>query len=171
MKRAIAIVVVAGCGGASAEGPLTVAVGTDRARLVADLRHHAYCVGKDGADPKTHQEMFPRCDQPGVEFGQSWVVAVYDDGGEVMKVQRWEKYTDPEKKQDRFNDLVAKRSAADGTPTDNAKALILGEQQLPPGTKTWVAFQEGASLVGVYLLDPVPPAYADVLEEVIAAPQ
>ncbi len=170
MKRAIVFLAVVGCGGASAEGPLTVPVGEARPALVADLKHHAYCAGPDGTDARTHEEMFPRCDQPGVEYGQSWVLATYDEGGEVVKLERWEKYADPDRLQDRFNDLVAMHSKL-GPPSDVAKAQMTSNGTLPPGTRTWVAFQEGASLVGVYLIAPQPPGYVNLLEVVIEAPQ
>lgn len=148
---------------------MTIPVGMNRDQLVPELREHAYCASAAAPDPHTREETFPRCDQPGVEYSQSWVVAAYDESGHVIRLDRWEKYSDPDKLQDRFNDLIDKRTKLAGPPTDNAKALVLAQRQLPPGTKTWVAFESGDyALVGIYLLDPKPPAYASLLEEVLA---
>jgi hypothetical protein len=171
VQRLLLCIVIAGCGGAAAEGPLTIPTGMDRPGLVHELEHHAYCAGKDPPDAKTHEEIFPRCDAPGLDYGQSWVVVSYDEGGRVEKLQRWEKYSDADRLQDRFNDLVAKRTAQSGPASDLAKSRMLAVQPLPPGTKTWVAFQAGDyALAGIYLVDPQPPAYASLLEEIVAAP-
>jgi hypothetical protein len=147
-----------------------VPLGIDRTALVHQLRGHAYCQGADPAAPGDETEMFPRCDQPGVEYGQSWVVATYDGGGRVVKLQRWEKFVDAARGLDRFNELVAGRTRADGPSSAEARSLISAEQSLPAGTRSWVAFREPDSLIGVYLLDPHPPGYANVLEELLLRP-
>jgi hypothetical protein len=161
--------VLAGCGGASAEGPLTVPIGLSRDQTAGELRRHDYCAGKDFVSPKAISETFPRCDTPGHEFSQSWVVTHFEQaGGRVVKIQRWERYEDEERALERFNQLVEKRSAASGPPTDETKSLLQAEQDLPPGTRAWVAFPGGDhALVGVYLLTPTPPENARVLEEVV----
>jgi hypothetical protein len=159
---------LAACGGASAEGPLTVPIGLSRDQTARELRHHQYCTGKEHVPPEATAETFPRCDAPGHEFSQSWVVAHFDGSGRVFKVQRWERYEEEDRGLERFNQLIEKRAAVAGPPTDDAKSLLSAQQELPAGTKTWVAFKNGeSSLVGVYLLTPRPPEYASVLEEIV----
>lgn len=161
---AVLVAMVASCGGPSAEGPLTVTVGMARDRLPAELHRFEYC---QRDEPQADTEVFPRCDSPGVEFGQSWVVAHYDNG-RVVRIQRWERFAEEGRGVERFNTLVEKRSALVGPPDPDAKRQVAGQQELPKGTKTWVAFRAGdRSLVGVYLLEPSPPEYASVLEEIV----
>jgi hypothetical protein len=156
--------VLAACGGVSAEAPLTVPIGTTRDQLAGDLRRHEYCEGKERPAPRDTTETFPRCDTPGAEHSQSWVVAHFDGGGRAVKIQRWERHAEEARGLERFNELIEKR----GTPSDEAKSLIAGQQELPEGTRTWVAFRVGErTLVGVYHLTPRPPGYATVLEEII----
>jgi hypothetical protein len=157
-----------GCGGASAQTPLDLPMGTTRAELVHQLRSHEYCEGREPAAEAALTETFPRCSAPGAEYAQSWVVAYYDEGGRVVKVQRWEKYAEPDRALDRFNELVEKRTQAAGTPSVEAKQIIGRQEPLPMGTTTWVAFPSGEyAAVGVYLLDPSPPENANVLEEIV----
>jgi hypothetical protein len=164
------LLVLAACGGASAEGPLSVSIGTDRAVLVRQLRDHQYCEGAEPPLAGDLTEMFPRCSGPGAEFSQSWVRAYYDEGGRVVKVERWEKFDDADRGLERFNALVEKRSKSSGPPSVEAKAMIGAQEELPPGTRTWVAFKSGEfALVAIYHLDPRPPENANVLEEIIEA--
>lgn len=159
---------LAACGGASAEAALTVPIGTTRDQLAVELRRHQYCTGKDHVAPGATTETFPRCDAPGHEFSQSWVVAHFDGSGRVIKIQRWERYEDEGRGLERFNQLVEKRAAVSGPPSEDAKSILAAEQELPAGTKTWVAFSGGDhAVVGVYLLTPRPPEYATVLEEIV----
>ena len=44
--RWLCLGLLAACGGASAEAPLTVPVGTTRDQVAGDLRRHQYCEGK-----------------------------------------------------------------------------------------------------------------------------
>jgi hypothetical protein len=160
--------VLAACGGASAEAPLSVPIGTNRDQLARELRDHQYCTGKEFVAADATTETFPLCDAPGLELSQSWVVAHFD-GGRVIKVQRWERHDEESRGVERFNQLVEKRAAAHGNPSEDAKAALAAQQDLPAGTRTWVAFAQGDdALVAVYLLTPRPPENATVLEEVIA---
>lgn len=153
---------LAACGGASASGPLMVPVGLTRAELAGELRAYEYCPGEPGGE----SAVYPRCDVPGVEHAQSWVVAHFRDD-RVVKLQRWERYAEEPRGLERFNQIIEKRSAG-GPPTQEAKDLISAQQELPAGTRTWVAFRAGErTLVGVYLLDPRPPQHATVLEEIV----
>jgi hypothetical protein len=157
---------LAACGGASAEGPLDITIGTTRDTLVHQLRGHAYCQNGE-RDEKDPTEMFPQCSAPGAEYGQTWVIATYDEGGRAVKVERFEKYTETARAEERFNDLVAARSKSLGDPSDGAKQQLQAQESLPDGTRSWVAFSSEGQLVAVYLLDPRPPGYANVLEEVV----
>lgn len=158
---------VVGCGGASADRPLTIPVGLTRDALIGELRSIEYCEGDALASERVAREVFEKCDVPGVEHGQSWVVAHYQDG-RVARLQRFERFADPARAQDRFNLLIEKRTAANGPPDDGARAT-LAARELPSGTRTWVAFRAGATTVAaVYLLDPQPPENASILEEIVS---
>lgn len=164
MRWCAAFVILAACGGASADRPLTVPIGLTRSALPAELHRFEYC---EGDRPTDNTQVFPRCDRVGVELGMSWVVAGYE-GDRVVRIQRWERYPEEQNGVDRFNALVEQRAKASGPPSEQAKGLIAAQQPLPPGTKSWVAFHAGEhALVGVYLLDPQPPENANILEEIV----
>lgn len=165
MKHVLGVLVIfAACGGPSADRPLTIPIGMKRALLPAELHRFEYCKG-DPTDEST--ELFPRCDRVGVELGSSWVLAEYEED-RVVRLQRWERFAEENQGVERFNSLVEQRTAASGPPSDDARGLISAQQNLPAGTKTWVAFHAGEhALVGIYLLDPQPPENANVLEEIV----
>ena len=48
-----------------------------------------------------------------------------------------------------------------------ARARISQRRVTPAGTRSWVAFQAGADLVGVYLLEPAGPQDPSILEEIL----
>src|SRR5262249_55465847 len=104
------LVLMAGCAGSTAEAPLTVPLGIPRAQAEHDLRAHQYC-HKD--NPPTAEEMFPRCDRPGTEWGESWVTARFD-GDTLVELKRWERYSDDTRAVQRWNQLVSER--AKGAP-------------------------------------------------------
>lgn len=160
----VLFVILAACGGPSADRPLTLPLGMSRAELPSRLQPFEYCAG-DRTQGET--EVFPRCDRVGTDLGASWVVADYDDDT-VVRIQRWEKFADDQQGLDRFNALVEQR-AKSSAPSDDARGQIAARQELPAGTKTWVAFRSGDTLVGIYLLTPSPPENAQVLEQLIAA--
>jgi hypothetical protein len=171
-RLSVLIVILGACGGPSAERPLDVPVGVARDRLPAELRRFEYCEGDGGGRTVKEIEaastqMFPRCKVTGSEYGESWVIAHYDRGGRTVRLQRWERFADEQRGLDRFNALVEQRSKR-SPPTEEAKALVSAQQDLPVGTRTWVAFRAGdRAVVGVYLLEPRPPQHATVLEEIL----
>ena len=164
--KMLAFVVACGCGGASAESPLTVPLGLSRAATVQALHAHQYCRTPDPhraeADvPK--EETYPRCGRTAAEWGESWVTARFDRD-KLVELRRWERYTDDARAVERWNELVAARIKASAPSDDALKAL-----KLLPGTRSVKAFRaDNGSVVGVYLLTPTPPENANILEKVIA---
>lgn len=165
--RAIALVVLAGCGGITAEAPLTIALGLPRAQAAAELARHEYCHPTEG--PPEKLETYPRCDRPGTEWGESWVTARFD-GDRLVELRRYERFADDARATERWNQLVADRSKL--TPATEEASVALRATLLEPGTRTVKAFRiDAATIVGVYLLTPSPPGNANILESVIRAPR
>ena len=160
--RLIPIVFLLGCAGTTAESPLTVKLGLPRDRATAELHKHQYC-RKDG--PPEKLEVFPRCDRPGTEWGDSWVTARYE-GDTLVEVRRFERYADDSHATERWNQLVTEREKLAPDAADAGEALRK-KGALEPGTKAFKAFQlDAETIVVVYLLTPTPPENASVLEEI-----
>lgn len=159
----VVAVLLAACG-AAADGPLTVSLGLPRDQVADELRRHEFC---RRAEPPADSELFPRCDHPGLDWGEAWVVADYN-GGRLVRLQRWERYGDDARAVERWNQLVAQRTRLSGPASDEARRQMLSRADLPPGTRTWTAFRAGDyTLVGVYLLTPSPPENAAILERIV----
>ncbi|MBA3541973.1 MAG: hypothetical protein H0T79_20320 [Deltaproteobacteria bacterium] len=135
--------------------------------MTTQLRSHQYC--HENAGPPTRSESYPRCERVGPEWGESWVVAIFDNDT-LVELRRWERFTDDNKAVERWNKLVADRNAI--TP-ESAEALqaLRTSGLLQPGTRIVKAFRDGDSLVGVYLLTPTAPEDASVLEKIIRLPR
>lgn len=153
---------LAGCAAQRAEGPLAVPLGLSRGETAQALRRYDFC---PQLEPASAEEIYPQCDRPGAGFGDAWVVARYA-GGSLVKLQRFERWADADRATERWNQLVEKRSAATPVSTD-ARARIFERQRIPEGTRSWVAFEAGADLVGVYLLTPRGPDEPSILEEIL----
>lgn len=165
MKVALALLLAA-CGGVTAEAPLTIPLGTPRAQAVSQLRTHQFC-RKD--DPPEAVETYPRCDRPGTEWGESWVTARFDESDRLVELRRYERFSDENRAVQRWNDLVAARAKLNPESPDAIGALR-EKGLLEPGTKTMKAFRvDGDTIVGVYLLTPQPPEEANILEAVVHA--
>ncbi len=163
--RLVLLVVLASCGGITAEHPLTVPLGVSRDEAVAKLKTHEYCAKPDSAK---RREIYPRCDRPGAEYGESWVAARYEDD-KLIELRRYERWSDDNRAVERWNQLVADRAKLD-TETPEA-AAALRSKLLEPGTRTVKAFRvDATTIVGVYLLTPTPPEDASVLEAILHAP-
>lgn len=164
---AVSTTALAACAGMTAEAPLTVALGQQRAAAESDLHAHQYC--RESNDPPQRQEVYPRCDRPGTEWGDSWVAAVFEHD-QLVELRRWERYSDDAHAVERWNQLVGDRSKI--TPPSEAAAQALRERGLlQPGTRTVRAFQvDDRTIVGVYLLTPSEPENATVLEKVSFLP-
>ncbi len=153
---------LAGCAAQRAEGPLAVPLGLSRGDTAKALRHYDFCPQLEAA---RSEEIYPQCDRPGTGYGDAWVVASYT-GGSLVRLQRFERWSDPARATERWNQLVEKRSASTPVSPD-ARARISQRQIIPAGTRSWVAFQAGADLVGVYLLEPAGPQDPSILEEIL----
>jgi hypothetical protein len=155
-----------GCGGVGTDHPLTIPLGLQRAQADAQLRTHRYCIEIDGA--RADVETYPRCDRPGTDWGESWVVAKYESD-RLVELRRYERFSDDTRANERWNALVAARQRA--TPASPEAAQALRKKLLEPGTRTVQAFRIDAdTIVGIYLLSPTPPDEASILEAVIRIP-
>lgn len=156
-------VALGGCSGLTADSPLTVSLGQPRATAETDLHAHQYC--RKTTDPPQRQEVYPRCDRPGTEWGDSWVAAIYE-GDKLIELRRWERYADDAHAIERWNQLVGERSKLTAPSEDAARALR-DRGMLQAGTRTVRAFRvDDRTIVGVYLLTPSPPENAAVLEKI-----
>ena len=157
------LAVLGGCGGVTAESPLTVSLGIPRDQAQIALEHHRYCRKQDGPPQKT--ETFVRCDRPGLEWGESWVVARYE-GDTLVELKRYERFSDDGRAVERWNQLVEARAKV--TPGSPDADHALRDKLLEPGTRTVKAFRvDAGTLAGVYLLTPTPPEDASILEAII----
>jgi hypothetical protein len=157
-----ALLAVMGCAAQRAEGPLYVSLGMSRGETAAALKHYAFCAQ---VEPATDREVYPQCDRPGTGYGDAWVIAQYKTG-KLVRVQRFERWSDEQRAAERWNQLVEKRALKQPVSQD-ARARIRARQTIPEGTKTWTAFQSGADLVGVYLLQPTNAEAPSILEEIL----
>jgi hypothetical protein len=173
VRCAIAVLVGAaggaGCGAAAHDAPLTLAPGEPRAQTIAALRDREYC---RPPGPERDVEIYPACDAPGAEYGQSWVAVEYR-ADRMVRLQRFEHYDDDERAIERWNDLVRRHVELDGAASQDAREAMVLLRGLPDGTRSWFAFYRGTGageiLVGVYLMTPARAGDANVLEEIIAA--
>jgi hypothetical protein len=164
----IGIAGAAGCGGATADAPVTVALGMPRDRVIQELEtKHRYCAkqGQRGPAGGAGTEQYQRCDRPGAEWGESWITATYDDN-KLVELKRYERFSDDARAIERWNQLVGDRTklaAASAEATATMRGRIL-----EPGTRSMKAFQVDAeTVVGVYLLTPTPPDDASILEAIV----
>jgi hypothetical protein len=157
--------VAVGCGG-SPDAPLSVPLGLPRAQATVELRRRDFCPRDEVA---TATAVYPRCDRPGTEWADVWVVADFDRDT-LIRLRRWERFADDSRAVARWNELVEKRVAAGQRPSDDARQALRRRQDLPAGTRSWTAFRSGdRTLVAVYLLTPSPPENASVMEELVSA--
>ena len=168
MRRIVLGIVVGaliGCGGLSADAPLRVKLGTPRDQTLAQLRAQKFCFREDG--PAQRVETYPRCERAGADWGEGWVTATYD-GGRLIELRRYERFTDDARAVDRWNQLVADRMKLSPDASDAADALRR-RGPLEPGTRSVKAFQlDPTTVVAVYLLTPSPPENASILEAILA---
>jgi hypothetical protein len=167
MKTGLLLVLVA-CGGATAEAPVTVSLGTPRDQVIQQLEaRHRYCAKADQRRPAAGAgvEVYSRCDRPGAEWGESWISATYDNN-QLVELKRYERFADDDRAIERWNQLVGERLKIT-TESPEATAALRG-RALEPGTRSMKAFKVSAdTVVGVYLLTPTPPEDASILEAIV----
>jgi hypothetical protein len=168
--RPISLVFLAlvGCGGASAEAPLTMKLGLTHDATEAELKAHQFCLETSSSTVKHTQQKqtYPRCQRAAAEQGDAWVIARYE-GDKLIELRRFERYGEDDHAVQRWNDLVAARMKIKPA-SDTALQQIKDRGLIEPGTRTVKAF-EGAdgTVIGVYLLTPSPPDNASILEKVV----
>lgn len=163
MRLISLVFVVAACGGASAEAPLTVPLGLTHKDAETALHAHQFC-HKQGDLPQK-QEVYPRCDRTASELGDAWVTAEFD-GDRLVELRRWERYGDDARAVERWNELVSARMKT-STSSDEALQALRDKGLMEPGTRTVKAFRDkDGTVVGVYLLTPSEPQNANVLEKI-----
>jgi len=162
----ISAVVVAACGGANAESPITVSLGSPRELVIQDLKtKHGYCAKTEVRPAPTTTDVYRRCERPGAEWGESWIAASYD-GGRLVELKRYERFSDDARALERWNQLVGERTKL--APASAAAADVMRGRPLEPGTKSMKAFQiDATTVVAVYLLSPTPPEDASILEAIV----
>jgi len=154
--------ILTGCAHTS-EGPLDVPLGLPRAQIAGELKRFDYCPREE---PESRTQTFPRCDNPGIDYRDSWVVVEYESD-RVTRVRRYERWDDDARATERWSQLVSERSKTSGQ-SDAARAIVSSRHDLPPGTRSWQAFKSGEyTVVAVYLLTPRPPENASILEEIL----
>lgn len=158
----VTVLAAAGCASQRAEGPLFLRLGMSRGETASVLRKYDFCAQVEAAK---NDEVYPQCDRPGTGYGDAWVIARYDMG-RLVRVQRFERWTDDTRAAERWNQLVEKRATKMPVSLD-ARARISARQSIPEGTRTWAAFQSGEDLVGVYLLAPASSDSPSILEEIL----
>ena len=166
-RAALAVAaVLAGCAAQRAEGPLHIPLGLTPSQTAQAVRAYDFCRRSEAdAVASRTEETFPQCGRPGVIFGDAWIVAHYQ-AGQVVRLQRFERWPDATRAAARWNQLIEKRTA-DGPPSKYARELIFERQRIPDGTDAWVAFQRDDALIGLYLLRPADAAAPSILEEIV----
>lgn len=151
------------CGGITAEAPITLKLGTDRAHARSTLKAHKFCFKVDGG-PQPNPETFPRCTRAGAEWGESWVLVKYEQEA-VVEVKRYERFSDDNRAVERWNQLVGDRMKLHPNAAD-AKAE-LETKGLEPGTRSVKVWRlDDKTVVAAYLLMPTAPENASVLEAI-----
>lgn len=167
MRSIPLVFVVAACGGAVAESPLTVQLGLNHDQTEKALRDHQFCLETSTSTVKHTQQkqVYPRCARAAAEHGDAWVVALYD-GDRLIELRRYERYPDDNRAVERWNELIAAR-VKKAPASEDALRQIKDKGLLQPGTRSVQAFHgEPGTVIGVYLLNPSPPDQANVLEQV-----
>ena len=167
LATVVAASTASGCAAGSAEAPLTIPLGLDRTATVKSLHDHHFCEKR--GSPPGKLETYPRCDRPGPEWGESWVSARYASDGKLLELRRYERFSEPDRAVERWNQLVGARQKL--TPASEEALIDARDIFLEPGTKSVKAFRIDAdTVVGVFLLTPSPPEDASILEAVVHVP-
>ena len=159
---------VSGCGGVTAEAPLNLRLGGERAHTTQELKAHKFCHKEDGG-PQPNPETYPRCARAGAEWGESWVSARFDKDA-LIEIKRYERFSDDARAVERWNQLVGDRMKLHPDAPDARSELQA--RSLEPGTRSMKAWRlDAQTVVGVYLLTPTSPENASILEAIITLPK
>ena len=162
----LVVCALSACGGASAESPITVSLGAPRTQVIHDLEaKHRYCAKPEHNPSPNKTDVYPRCDRPGAEWGESWIAATYEEG-KLVQLKRYERFSDDARALERWNQLIGERTKL--APASAEATAALRARPLEPGTKSMQAFRvDATTVVGVYLLTPTAPENASILEAII----
>ena|SRR5687767_3978397 len=165
MKAGLLLLLVA-CGGATAESPITVSLGSPRDAVIADLKaKHRYCAKAEHRPAPNTTDVYKRCERPGAEWGESWIAAKYEEG-KLVELKRYERFSEDAKAIERWNQLIGERAKV--TPESADATTAMRGRLLEPGTRSMKAFKvDATTYVGVYLLTPTPPEDASILEAIV----
>lgn len=154
-----------GCSAATANGPLTVALGTPRDKTVSSLKGSDYC-RREG--PPQVIENYPRCDSPGFQLGESWVVARYNKNGRLDRLTRYERQPDEKHATDRWGALVKAARREFGEESKEARIRLAEISEPPDGAVAWVAWfsPDASAITALYLVRPPTSSDPNVVEEV-----
>jgi hypothetical protein len=159
---------VSACGGVTAETPLTLKLGLDRAHTTSSLAAHKFCHKEDGGT-QPNPETYPRCDRAGAEWGEAWVSARFEKDL-LIELKRYERFSDEGRAVERWNQLVGDRMKLHPDAAD-AQAELQA-RSLEPGTRSMKAWRlDAQTVVGVYLLTPTAPENASILEAIVTLPK
>ena len=170
MRRIFVVIglLVSACGGVTAEAPITLKLGVDRAQTTSALKAHKFCHKEDGG-PQPNPETYPRCERTGAEWGESWVSARFANEL-LIELKRYERFSDDNRAVERWNQLVGDRLKLHPDAPDAIAELQA--KGLEPGTRSMKAWRLDANtVVGVYLLTPTAPENASILESIISLPK
>jgi hypothetical protein len=162
----VALATFPACASQRALGPLQIHLGLTPAQTAAAVGEYDFCRSAgEAAGARRNRETFVQCGRPGVAHSDAWVVAQYRDG-RTVRLQRFERWPDDTRAAERWNQLIERR-AVDGAASQYARDLIFDRQRIPDGTHSWVAFERGDELIGLYLLKATDPNEPRILEEIL----
>src|SRR5687768_8942955 len=136
MRSIPLVLLLAACGGAVAESPLTVQLGITHDQTEAALKRHQFCLETSTSTVKHTQQkqLYPRCARAAAEHGDAWVIALYD-GDKLIELRRYERYGDDNRAVERWNEMIAARTKK-GPASQEALQKIKDRGLLQPGTRS-----------------------------------
>lgn len=132
--------------------------------VAADLKAHRLCWRE--RDPVSGVELYASCSEVGSSDMTQWATASYDRAGQLVVVDRYERWDDETKALTHWNSLVAKAIERYGAPTTATREAAVAWQLVPKTAVYWSAHQAGASLLVLAYTKPDAPTYAHVVEAV-----
>jgi hypothetical protein len=154
-----------GCGGTTSSGPLAVSLGTPRNQAIEALHRSDYCRPEG---PPQEIENYARCDSPGLQLGESWVVARYNSDGALDRLTRYERQPDERRATERWEALLKAARDKFGVESKDARTRLAEVSEPPDGTVAWVAWfsRDASTINALYLVRPSTEQDPNVVEEV-----